>query len=147
MVLFVEPYGEGVKRLRRWGRRAGFAYLFNWYWRPSVVVWVRFTSKKPSGEVDLDMGMELAAETARIMQYLYPAPEQAFVFSLVIRDEWRFYYGYDWCKYSILAPSGESLINTCRIDNYYDYRSLGKQSLKPSRSLYTVVPSQLSGFV
>ena len=90
------------------------------------------------------MGMELAAGAAGIMQYIYHSD-----LSLKINDG---YYEYDkWCGYLVNLPSGKPLDNTCDIGNdyYYGYYycELGELSLEPPRSLFTVVPTQLSGFV
>ena len=145
MVLFVSPSRKSIEELHEWSGPASFAYLYHEFWR-SYSATVMFTSPKPRdlGRSDVELGF--AAESAVAVQYLYYF-FQLQNFLLKIKARRRIYYVYDsWCGARTFLPN-ETTRHICTTVNDYDYRELGKRSLKPSRCLYTVVPTQMSSLV
>lgn len=141
MVLFVGPNEDNIRDLREWRRRADVVYLFNESWFPSLVIaW--FVSTEPEDWRGLGMELEYATETARSVHYFYNFNHSPN-FSLKVEVSLRAYYEYDsWCRNTVFLPD-----YTCSADNAYKFYRLDKLSLSYSESLYTIVPTQLSGFI
>ena len=143
MVLYVvRPNEEDVEGLRRL-QNIGAAYLRSRYWLLVFTARVRFEPPIPLKPEELVIGgIEFAASAAKAMQYLYctgfPEPPP---FSLETKA-WRkrYYKYYSWCRMIFHEPANDYE----HLKIIHETREL---SLEPPRSLYTVVPTQMSSLV
>ena len=144
MVLLVYP-NEEIGNLHEVGH-VRFAYLGNRFWYPSFVDVIASIKRDEQRRVPIDM--DFAAKAVETMYYICSANFSLEIgaqrvlppdyLTVVVLE----YYEYDsWC-WSVFLPD-----NTCTADNTHGFHVHNNLSLEPPPSLYTIVPTQLSGFI
>ena len=126
MVLFVEEVGI-------WDllESIDVVYLGNKTWDSSRVE----VFDQRGGGPSIIMGY--TASVARVINYSHDSG-----FWLAIAAPQAFYMYDAWCRTRYYSEFGMALKNACEASNNYADRNL-----EPPKSLYTVVPTQLSSFV
>ena len=145
MVLFI-VVGR-IKELLEWSSHAGAVYFDNndWLLFTSILM---FTSTETKDNVRPHMDMEYAAMTAVVTRYMvvhHRYPYTDFALKITYPSIINYYLKDLWCS----RPESFIPDRICEPTSIY-ISSVGEHNLeppKPPESLYTIVPTQLSGFI